>query len=555
MLTDNLCMGCMREIEKQEKCPHCGFLADTPQTSPYLPLRSAIGGKYLTGRVISAGGDGITYIGWDMDRETAVSIREFLPQEHIARSLGDTEVYVKEGSELVFHDGLAAFLNLWRKLARLRDLSALSPVLDILEDHGTAYAVSEYFENISLREFLLKSRTGYLLWEQARALLMPVLTTMCALHDAGIYHLGISPNTLVLGRDGKLRLTGFMIPDARLTNTDYNAELISGYAPFEQYDFNGKVGAWSDVYAFTAVIYRTLIGSMPNDANERAANDKLIIPAKFAESLPAYLVSAIHNGLQIQPEDRIRTVDELREQLSGSPSTIETNKSQIEKAAKPVTTDDELAERRRKEKLRREQAKKEEQTKTLLISFGICIAIGLVVLAAVLFFTRDQTDTPTTNPTEAVSLVSVPNFKGQSYSRISSDAVQNQRFSFEVEYAYDSTVEVGYIISQSIEEGQQIPMGSKLKLVVSKGIEYVAVPNVAGDDYIFAEANLIIAGFKVEKVEKSNDGTHTAGQIIETTPAAGSSVEKGSTIYVQVWGPVPTTAPENTTGSSFWNFF
>lgn len=32
------------------------------------------------------------------------------------------------------HDGIMAFLELWRKIARLRDLSALKPVVDIVTE-------------------------------------------------------------------------------------------------------------------------------------------------------------------------------------------------------------------------------------------------------------------------------------------------------------------------------------------------------------------------------------------------------------------------------------
>ena len=182
-MLDTLCMGCMKEIGDARQCPHCGFSVDTPQIAPYLPLRTQIGGRYVVGKMLSAAGDGATYIGWDRERKTAVTIREFLPEQHIIRTAADTVLRVKVGSELLFHDGLADFLELWRKLARLRAMTALIPVLDIVEDNGTAYAVSEYVETISLREFLLKSRTGYLSFEQTKSLLMPVVSTVSKLHE------------------------------------------------------------------------------------------------------------------------------------------------------------------------------------------------------------------------------------------------------------------------------------------------------------------------------------------------------------------------------------
>ncbi len=554
-MMDTLCMGCMKEIGDAAQCPHCGFLADTPQIAPYLPLRAKVGERYFVGKMLTAGGDGATYMGWDLERRTAVTIREFLPEPHILREQGTTDVLVKRGSELLFHDGLAAFLDLWRKLARARSLTAIIPVLDIVEDHGTAYAVSEYVETITLREFLLKSRTGCLTFEQTKALLMPVVSTVSKLHEMDIYHCGISPNSLRLGRDGKIRLTDFMISDARIMNSGFESEPVAGYAAIEQYSREGSIGPWTDVYAFGAVTYRMLVGSTPQDAPERVANDKLMIPAKFVESLPAYAVSAVQHALGVAPDDRTESIDEYREELSGSPKVVVAGKTAAEAAVKAKTTQEEEAERRRKEKLRREMLRKQEQTRILLISFAVVIAVGLLALGGYLFFTRDTADTDTTSTPVAQELVDVPNFAGQSYTRIKSDTVLNERFHFIVQYEYSSTVEADYIISQSIEEGQRVAMGSDLTIVVSQGIEYVTLPNVSGMQYDAAVQLLISKGFTCTKVEKENDGTHTAGIVITTTPAPDKDYEKGKEIYIQVWGDPPTTQSDSLIGNLIPNIF
>ncbi len=555
---DTLCMGCMKEIGDAAQCPHCGFLADTPQIAPYLPLRAKVGNRYFVGKMLAAGGDGATYMGWDPERRAAVTIREFLPDPHIRRAQGETEVTIPRGSELLFHDGLAAFLELWRKLARVRSLSAIIPVLDIVEDHGTAYAVSEYVETISLREFLLKSRTGYMTFEQTKALLMPVVSAVSKLHSMGIYHCGISPNSLRLGRDGKIRLTDFRIPEARILDSGLEAEPAAGYAAIEQYGSEGSIGPWTDVYAFGAVTYRMLVGSTPQEAPERVVNDKLIFPAKFAESLPAYAISAVQHAVAVSPDDRTESLDEYREELSGSPKVVVARKTAAGAAQKAKATEEEEAERRRKEKLRREMLRKQEQTRMWLITFGVVCLVGLLALGGYLFFTRDTT--PKEDPSASVSaeqeLVDVPNFQGQSYTRIQSDTVLNERFHFIVEYAYSPTVERDAIISQNIAEGQRVPKGSDLTIVVSQGVEYVTLPDVSGMQYDAAVQLLISKGFTCQKVEKENDGTHTAGIVIATTPVGNKDYEKGKEIYLQVWGEPPTTEPEtDAVGGLFPNLF
>lgn len=545
MTADNLCMGCMKEIGNVQQCPFCGFHNDTVAPAPYLPLRTVIGGRYTVGKVISASGDGVTYIAWDNESRETVTVREFLPVENITRLQGQTEVIVNEDSRLVFYDSVREFLALNRKLAMSRNLSALIPVIDIIEENNTAYAVSEYLETITLRDFLLKSRTGYLGWDKVKTLMMPVLTTVASLHSMDIYHRGISPNTLVLGRDGKLRLTGFMISSARCLKTRVKPEMFPGYAAIEQYHDVDDTGAWTDVYGIAAVIYRALIGSTPAEASERITNDKLMIPPRFAEALPAYLVSALDHALTIEPGDRTATVDELREELSGSPSTMASNaihEVREREVEAPTTTEDEVAERKRLEKLARQEQQKHEQIKMAIIAFAICLGIGVLALGGWLTYDHFKNN-PKEPTTEGVApMIEVPNFVGQSYSRISNDEVQKTRFKFTVDYQYSDSAEAGVIIGQNLEAGSQTEQGSELKLTVSKGIEYVTLIDVSGMDYNKAFNLLTEAGFVCKKVEKNNDGSHTANEVITVTPEAGKEYERGKEIYVQVWGAPPTTA-------------
>lgn len=545
MTADNLCMGCMKEIGNVQQCPFCGFHNNTAAPAPYLPLRTVIGGRYTVGKVISASGDGVTYIAWDNESRETVTVREFLPVENITRLQGQTEVIVNEDSRLVFYDSVREFLALNRKLAMSRNLSALIPVIDIIEENNTAYAVSEYLETITLRDFLLKSRTGYLGWDKVKTLMMPVLTTVASLHSMDIYHRGISPNTLVLGRDGKLRLTGFMISSARCLKTRVKPEMFPGYAAIEQYHDVDDTGAWTDVYGIAAVIYRALIGSTPAEASERITNDKLMIPPRFAEALPAYLVSALDHALTIEPGDRTATVDELREELSGSPSTMASNaihEVREREVEAPITTDDEVAERKRLEKIARQEQQKHEQIKMALIAFAICLGIGVLALGG--WMTYDHFKSNPKEPTTdgVAQMIEVPNFVGQSYSRISNDEVQKTRFKFTVDYQYSDSAEAGVIIGQNLEAGTQTEQGSELKLTVSKGIEYVTLIDVSGMDYNKAFNLLTEAGFVCKKVEKNNDGSHTANEVITVTPEAGKEYERGKEIYVQVWGAPPTTA-------------
>lgn len=546
-------MSCMREIGDENQCPYCGFHADSPQLAPYLPLRTVVAERYLAGKLLDYNGDGATYMGWDLEMNAPVTIREFLP-DSIAERREDLTLVPMAGCEITYRDCYQSFLELWRKLARMRGLSALILVFDIVEDHGTAYAISEYMEGVSLREYLLRSPSGYLSWEQARILFMPVLSTLGTLHSAGIIHRGISPTTLIVGKNGKMRITGFSIWQARTARGDLTAQLFPGYAAIEQYGFEGQQGPWTDIYAFSAVLYRTLIGSTPLEATSRVTNDRLMVPGKFAEQLPAYVINALMNGLQILPEDRTRTVDQLRAELSAAPGT---STAAIAYAGKEDAPYQEPVPSGRK--------KSASGSKTALIAGLASIAACLVIFAVLsltvwredigMFFTGGASTQASSNAPE---LVKVPDFRGLNYNNIKSNTDYTNAFFFETEYQDSDTQGKDVVLSQNIAYGTEVPKGSTIKLVLSSGNEEITLPDFKGQNYATVKLKLEEMGFQCRAIVEKNDDSERAGKVAEmlTTPEKG--YKKGTVIYVKVWGEVETkeasqivitVVPEESTGT------
>ena len=552
MNTDHLCMSCMREIGDENQCPYCGFHADSPQLAPYLPLRTVVAERYLAGKLLDDNGDGATYMGWDLEMNAPVTIREFLP-DSIAERREDLSLAPMAGCEITYRDCYQSFLELWRKLARMRGLSALILVFDIVEDHGTAYAISEYMEGVSLREYLLRSPSGYLSWEQARILFMPVLSTLGTLHSAGIIHRGISPTTLVVGKNGKMRITGFSIWQARTARGDLTAQLFPGYAAIEQYGFEGQQGPWTDIYAFSAVLYRTLIGSTPLEATSRVTNDRLMVPGKFAEQLPAYVINALMNGLQILPEDRTRTVDQLRAELSAAPGT---STAAIAYAGKEEVPHQEPTPSGRK--------KSASGSKTALIAGLASIAACLVIFAVLsltvwredigMLFTGGASTQASSNAPE---LVKVPDLRGLNYNNIKSNPDYTNTFIFETEYQDSDTQGKDVVLSQDIAYGTEVPKGSTIKLVLSSGNEEITLKDFTGQNYATVKLSLEDMGFQCRAIVEKNDDPERAGKVAEMLTTPGKGYKKGTVIYVKVWGEIETkeatqivitVVPEQSTG-------
>jgi serine/threonine-protein kinase len=104
-------------------------------------------------------------------------------------------------------------------------------------------------------------------------------------------------------------------------------------------------------------------------------------------------------------------------------------------------------------------------------------------------------------------------------------------FEVDSKYAYDEKVLSGAIISQSPAGGTPAPKGSKISLVISKGSQYVFIPNLFSITEAKAIAALKDLGLEV-KVKKI--GTKSVKKVTAVSPKVGSKVKRGSTVTITV---------------------
>ena len=162
----------------------------------------------------------------------------------------------------------------------------------------------------------IKLSGGRIPWPEARGMFMSLLSSLIQLSDAGICHLAICPDNILVGSDGKARLRNFSVAAAHRSGTDLVPELKMGYAAPEQYYSDEEVGVPADVYALAATIFRTVTGTEPPAGDNRAKNsDDLFMSAEVAEELTQPVCVALFNALQVNPDNRTATVAELRDQL------------------------------------------------------------------------------------------------------------------------------------------------------------------------------------------------------------------------------------------------
>jgi serine/threonine-protein kinase len=91
---------------------------------------------------------------------------------------------------------------------------------------------------------------------------------------------------------------------------------------------------------------------------------------------------------------------------------------------------------------------------------------------------------------------------------------------------------IGKILSSNPAAGVDAPGGSAVAVVLGKEQTTVAVPDVSGQTEDQAKQTLTNAGFQTQSTQV--DGAGEEGSVVGTNPQAGSRVQKGSTITLQV---------------------
>jgi serine/threonine protein kinase len=306
----DFCHLCFADLAPGEICSRCADdRSSTGDPGDVLLPGCVLGGKYKVGRLLGRGGFGVTYLAWDTNLRVRVAIKEFLPRQLAARASGGTQVYPYSGGQEAFNIGLDQFLSEARNLAQFRDHPGIISVLDFFPENGTGYMVMEYLDGSTLEQYM--TANGRLEIPVILQLLVPVADALRACHSAGLIHRDISPDNIFLTSDGRVKVLDFGAARFAIGSRSTNLSVIlkEGYAPFEQYQRNGRQGPWTDIYALTATLYRLLTGDLPVTAPDRVAGTPLPPPSDKGLKLPPGLQALLDKGLAIRPEQRYQTID------------------------------------------------------------------------------------------------------------------------------------------------------------------------------------------------------------------------------------------------------
>jgi serine/threonine-protein kinase len=111
---------------------------------------------------------------------------------------------------------------------------------------------------------------------------------------------------------------------------------------------------------------------------------------------------------------------------------------------------------------------------------------------------------------------------------------------------FSDEVRDGLAIRTVPREGEEVTVGTRVRLLVSQGPELATVPEVVGLSRSSADSRLRGEGLGVAVQEQESD--EPEGTVIAQDPAGGSSVEQGATVTITVSTGIPQASVPNVVG-------
>jgi len=410
---------------------------------------------------------------------------------------------------------VARFKSEAQILARLNHPNIVQ-VYDWGEFNGSYFICMEYVEGESLKEIIEKK--GPLPPETIADYAIQISSALLTAHKNNLIHRDIKPQNILVTPEEKVKVTDFGIAKSLTTDVTKTLNIMGTAHYISPEQAKGEVlDHRTDIYSLGIVLYEMLTADVPFrgsnsiDISLKHINEKPLKPSELMENIPEKLEDIIMHCMEKNPLARYPTVREL----IGDLQKYETDKplSFSAKEQNPNRTDVFI------KKIRPHLAS------TIMAAFMV------VFMVLFIFYSYKYY-----NSTAGHNMVSVPpleNIPAENAKEILSLFDLNLTVKEEI---YNSEIPEGFIIEQAPEPGKNIPAGSDIEVILSRGqeITYILTPNLIG--LSMEEASNILKDFGLVKVVTSKEysSTFKKNLIIDQSPQFSEEIEPGGSVNIIV---------------------
>ncbi|MGH2692391.1 MAG: Stk1 family PASTA domain-containing Ser/Thr kinase [Actinomycetota bacterium] len=145
----------------------------------------------------------------------------------------------------------------------------------------------------------------------------------------------------------------------------------------------------------------------------------------------------------------------------------------------------------------------------------------------------ERGDGLTVVPSLGPELAAVPSVEGLTREEALA-RLDEARFEYKIVREYHETVPEDRVISQNPQGATELEVGKQIRLTVSKGLEPVDLPSLAGQTEAEAKDALKNLNLALGGISREFSAAVVAGEVIRTAPAAGQTVEQESKVVLVV---------------------
>ena len=202
-------------------------------------------------------------------------------------------------------------------------------VIDRGEENGRQFIVFEYVDGETLKEIV--ERSGPLPVRRVIVLGLEMGRAIAFAHDQGLVHRDVKPQNVLLGSDGRARVTDFGIARSldAVGRTETGTVLGTSHYIAPEQARGERVDAQTDVYSFGVVLYELLAGDVPFPGDNfltvamKHVNDPIPSLLERRPDCPLRLATLVERMLAKEPAGRPASMHEVVGELEACLAEID----------------------------------------------------------------------------------------------------------------------------------------------------------------------------------------------------------------------------------------
>ncbi|MDQ0661418.1 Stk1 family PASTA domain-containing Ser/Thr kinase [Paenibacillus sp. W2I17] len=413
-------------------------------------------------------------------------------------------------------------------------------IYDVGQEDDVHYIVMEYVEGKNLNE-IIKERAPLQVDESVR-IASQIADALDHAHHNQIIHRDIKPHNILIGRNGRVKVTDFGIARAVTSTTiTQTGSVVGSVHYFSPEHAKGIVtGEKSDLYSLGIVLYQMLTGQLPFLGESpisvalKHLQEEFDEPRKFNPLIPQSVENVILKSMRKNPQERYQSAKEMQTDLETClmperrnetkidfPDEDDIDQTRVMPAIKPeprgVTSTGAVPVMESDEETGKGKAKSKSWKKpALLISLTVLILIAMV---GVVWYVKGMLVVPE---------VTVPNVITQTEEK-AREMLEEKGLvvSDEVIRLYQEGIEPGIVFDQSRKEGDVVKEGSEVQISVGAEKELVKMIDVKQETYDEAVKKLTALGIKEDQIQRKDDFSNdvASGSVISQTPGVNEEFD------------------------------